>query len=164
MTHARFRNTAIGSGAIITLFVAAGIAAAPSRPWMDQTLPPQKRAELLVKRMTLDEKILEIHMMNTRDHPREVTAIERLGIPALKITNGPAGAGPGYSPHPQSATALPSALALAASRDPSLAEIFGRVAGGEAADRGEAVIEAPGLNIARVPQNGRNFEYFGEDP
>ena len=39
--------------------------------------------------MTLDEKFLEIRMIDTRDHPREVPAIERLGIPAFKITNGP---------------------------------------------------------------------------
>lgn len=141
-----------------------GAATAPGRPWMNRSRPPRKRAELLVKHMTLEEKILGIHMMNTRAHPREVQAIPRLGIPALKITNGPAGAGPGDSPHPQPATALPSALGLAASWDPSLARTFGRVAAREAADRGERVIEAPGLNITRVPQNGRNFEYFGEDP
>lgn len=114
--------------------------------------------------MTLDEKILEIHMMNVKEHPREVPAIERLGVPAFKITNGPAGAGPGDSPHPQPATALPAAIGLAASWDPTLAEQFGEVAASEAADRGEDVIEAPGVNITRVPQNGRNFEYFGEDP
>jgi beta-glucosidase len=135
-----------------------------ARPWMNRSLSPERRAELLVREMTLDEKILEIHMMNTKEHPREVAAIPRLGIPALEITNGPAGAGPGDSPHPVPATALPSALGLAASWDPALAETFGRVAAREAADRGERVIEAPGVNITRVPENGRNFEYFGEDP
>ena len=139
-------------------------ASAPSRPWMNTSLSPTRRAELLVHSMTLDEKVLEIHMMNIKEHPREVPAIERLGVPAFKITNGPAGAGPGDSPHPQPATALPSGLGLAASWDPTLAEKFGEVAASEAADRGEGVIEAPGVNITRVPQNGRNFEYFGEDP
>jgi beta-glucosidase len=150
------------------LFVApvpSNNAAAPQpRPWMNRSLTPTVRAELLVREMTLDEKILEIHMMDTREHPREVPAVERLGIPAFKITNGPAGAGPGDSRPTQPATALPSALALAASWDVSLAETFGRVAAQEVADRGEQLIEAPGVNIARVPQNGRNFEYFGEDP
>ena len=139
-------------------------AAAASRPWMNTSLSPRRRAALLVHAMTLDEKILEIHMMNVKEHPREVPAIERLGVPAFKITNGPAGAGPGDSPHPQPATALPAAIGLAASWDPTLAEKFGEVAASEAADRGEDVIEAPGVNITRVPQNGRNFEYFGEDP
>ena len=131
---------------------------------MNPSLSPVRRAELLVHEMTLDEKILEIHMMDTRDHPREVPAIERLGIPALKITNGPAGAGPGDARPTQPATALPSALALAASWNPQLANTFGRVAAEEVRARGEGLIEAPGVNIARVPQNGRNFEYFGEDP
>lgn len=131
---------------------------------MNESLSPRKRAELLAKQMTFAEKILEIHMMNIRAHPREVPAIPRLGIPALKITNGPAGIGPGDSPQHEPATALPSALGLAASWDPDLARTLGRIAAGESADRGERVLEAPGLNITRVPQNGRNFEYFGEDP
>jgi beta-glucosidase len=42
-----------------------------TRPWMDRSLPPEKRAELLVAQMTLDEKILEIHMLDVREHPRE---------------------------------------------------------------------------------------------
>ena len=123
-----------------------------------------KRAELLVKAMTLDEKIEQIHMADVKSRPREVPGIERLGIPTFKITNGPAGAGPGDSAVPVPATALPSALALSATWDPKLAAMFGQVAGRETADRGEHLIEAPGVNIIRVPQNGRNFEYFGEDP
>jgi beta-glucosidase len=138
--------------------------AAGTRPWMNPSLAPGQRAQLLVEQMTLDEKILQIHMINTREHPREVAPIPRLGIPALKITNGPAGAGPGDTPTAQPATALPAALALAASWDRTLAETFGRIAGAESAARGERVLEAPGVNIVRVPQNGRNFEYFGEDP
>lgn len=142
-----------------------GPAAAPAdRPWMNRALPPEQRAELLVRQMTLDEKILEIHMLNVREHPREVAGIQRLGIPVFKITNGPAGAGPGDSRSPQPATALPAALAVAASWDPRLADLFGQIAGQEVAARGEHLIEGPGLNIARVARNGRNFEYFGEDP
>ena len=137
---------------------------ADQRPWMNRSLAPRERAELLVKQMTLEEKILEIHMMNTREHPPEVPAIARLGVPALKITNGPAGAGPRDTPTAQPATALPAAIALAASWDRALAETFGRIAAAESAARGEHVLEAPGVNITRVPENGRNFEYFGEDP
>ncbi len=137
---------------------------AADRPWMNRSLPPERRAALLVGAMTLDEKIQEIHMLDVRDHPREVAGVERLGLPVFKITNGPAGAGPGDSRLPQPATALPSALGLSASWDPVLAAAFGRVAGQEVAARGEHLIEGPGLNITRVPQNGRNFEYFGEDP
>ncbi|HKR82627.1 MAG TPA: glycoside hydrolase family 3 C-terminal domain-containing protein [Terriglobales bacterium] len=137
---------------------------AAKRPWVNRSLSPEKRAELLVHAMTLDEKISQIHMRDVKEAPREVIGIDRLELPPFKISNGPAGAGPGDSRKPQPATALPSALALAAAWDPKLAETFGRVAAEEIASRGEHLLEAPGLNIARVPQNGRNFEYFGEDP
>jgi beta-glucosidase len=125
---------------------------------------PEERARQLVAQMTLDEKISQIHMLDVKAHPREVPGIERLGIPAFKITNGPAGAGPGDRSPTEPATALPAALALAASWDTALAERFGQLIGQEVAARGEHLLEAPGVNIARVPQNGRNFEYFGEDP
>src|SRR5436190_9526890 len=110
---------------------------------MDRTLAPEKRAELLIKAMTLDEKILEIHMLDVREHPREVAGIERLGIPVFRITNGPCGAGAGDSRAPQPATALPCAVALAASWDPELASTFGQIAAQEVAARGEHLIEGP---------------------
>lgn len=114
--------------------------------------------------MTLDEKVEQIHMANVKAHPREVPGIPRLGLPAFKVTNGPVGAGPGDSRIQAPATALPSALALSATWDPKLAAEYGSVAGRETADLGEQLIEGPGVNIARVPENGRNFEYLGEDP
>src|SRR5271170_6330714 len=135
-----------------------------SRPWNDPSLAPEDRAALLVKQMTLDEKILEIHMLNVKTHPREVAGIARLGIPVMKITNGPVGAGPGDFSPSKPATALPAGIALSASFDTDLAAQYGKVLGQEVADLGEHVLEGPGVNITRVPQNGRNFEYFGEDP
>ncbi|MFL6073159.1 MAG: glycoside hydrolase family 3 C-terminal domain-containing protein [Mycobacteriales bacterium] len=156
--------TAVAAALALAPLTAGRASADPARPWLNRALPPQVRATLLVGQMTLDEKILEIHMLDVPDHPREVAAIDRLGIPAMKITNGPAGAGPGDSQSPQPATALPSALAMSASWDPAMAAAFGRIAGQEVRDRGEDLLEAPGLNIARVPRNGRNFEYLGEDP
>lgn len=164
MNHIRIssRKTALLILIPILTFIKSN--SAQSKTWMNKNYSPHKRAELLVKQMTLDEKILEIHMMDIPEHPREVAGIERLGVPPLKITNGPAGAGPGDKKPTQPATALPAALALAASWDTTLADSFGYVAGLEVADRGEDLIEGPGVNITRVPQNGRNFEYFGEDP
>ena len=152
--------------ALLCLVPAHGQGTVQTRAWMDRTLAPGRRAELLVAAMTLDEKIEQIHMMDVPEHPREVPGIARLGVPVFKITNGPAGAGPGDAPKgtPQRATALPAAIALAASWDPDAARTFGHVAAREVADRGEHLLEAPGMNIARVPRNGRNFEYYGEDP
>src|SRR5689334_14925696 len=143
---------------------AAPAAPAAPRPWMNAALTPEERARMLVAQMTLDEKVLEIHMLDVPDHPREVAGIPRLGIPTFKITNGPAGAGPGDSQSTQKATALPSALGLSATWDPVQATAFGHIAGSEVSSRGENLLEAPGVNITRVPRNGRNFEYFGEDP
>ena len=157
---------------IICLAVTAGCVTQHSQsgitpvrgPWQNQSLPPGERAELLVQQMTLDEKISQVHMVDTKEHPREVAGVPRLGIPPFKITNGPLGAGPGDTKPALPATALPAALALAASWDPNLAREFGEIAGKEVVDHGDDLIEGPGLNITRVPQNGRNFEYFGEDP
>src|SRR5215472_15071847 len=85
---------------VVTLisFVIGGAAnesarAPQSAPWMNQTLSPLRSGELMVEQMTLDEMILHIHLFYTLVYPREVSAFPRLGIPALKITNAPAGAG-----------------------------------------------------------------------
>ena len=143
---------------------AAQSSAKYEHPWMNPLLPPEQRAQLLLKQMTLDEKISQIHMLDQKDHPREVAGIPRLGVPIFRITNGPAGAGPGDAKPTTPATALPAAIALSASWDPDLAKTWGHIAGEEVRDRAEHLIEGPGVNITRVPQNGRNFEYFGEDP
>lgn len=120
---------------------------------------------------------------------RHVTGIAELAIPTFRITNGPVGLGQndcvsvevakmplqdlGFGPvnigaytHPSSAkaTALPSAVAAAASFDPHVAGMYGEVIATEMHNLGLHVFEAPGVNLARLPILGRNFEYFGEDP
>jgi len=80
------------------------------------------------------------------------------------MTNGPAGAGPGNaSPQPK-ATGLPAPVALASTWDPKAAHRYGELEGEEARDLGVSLLEGPDVNIARVPQNGRTFEGYGEDP
>src|SRR2546423_3668635 len=165
MTRARIAFLAAGIlGASLAIPASVGSAAPADRPWMNTALAPADRAGLLVRARTLDEKVGQIHMLDVPEHPREVAGVSRRGTPAFKITNGPAGAGPGDSQGKQPATALPAALAMAASWNTAAATKFGTIAGQEVADRGEHLIEAPGVNITRVPRNGRNFEYFGEDP
>jgi beta-glucosidase len=119
---------------------------------------------------------------------RHVSGIAALDIPTFRISNGPVGVGQNdcVSPsvidrnasgifgasmaaaytHPTSAkaTALPSALSAAASFDPDVAAQYGDIIGSEMNDLALHVFEAPGLNLARLPILGRNFEYFGEDP
>ena len=132
-----------------------------------QSQTPDARARELVNKMTLDEKIQELHGIKNADHYRFVPGVSRLGIPGFQITNGPAGAGPGSNQSPATqakATALPAPISLAATWDIKLANLHGAVAAGEAKELGSGLLEAPTINIARVPQNGRTFEGYGEDP
>ena len=121
-----------------------------------------RRAREIVGQMTLDEKISQLHGIrdDAKGIYRWVPPVPRLGIPALQITNGPAGAGPGGTrpPRPQPpATALPSPIALAATWDRNVAREYGVIAGAESKAIGNGLLEAPTINIVRVPQNGRTF-------
>src|SRR6202161_2293998 len=115
----------------------------------------EKRVDSILSQMTLDEKIEIIGGTNdffTRP-------IARLGIPSLKMSDGPMGV------HDYGlTTAYPAGIALAASWDTEFAKRFGASMGKDARARGVHFILAPGMNIYRAPMNGRNFEYFGEDP
>jgi beta-glucosidase len=127
------------------------------------------RAKRLVARMTLQEKITEIHGLYDAQHYRVIPGIPRLGIPQLNVTNGPAGVGPGnMGPDGQGsqkqATAWPAPIALAASWDTNLSHEYGKLSGEETRSLGNNFLESPDVNIARVPQGGRVFESFGEDP
>lgn len=122
------------------------------------------RARALVARMTLDEKITELHGIQTPEISRFVPGVARLGIPGLHITNGPAGVGHGEQSPQLKTTALPAPIALAASWDIDLARAYGVVAAQETRDVGSELLEAPDINIIRVPQSGRAFESFTEDP
>jgi beta-glucosidase len=129
-----------------------------------QTNDYETRARQIVNQMTLDEKITELHGVGSKEHRRYVPPIPRLNIPALKVANGPCGVGPGDEHSQLPATALPAPISLAASWDVGLARRYGVIIGLEARDLGDDLLEGPDINIARVPQNGRTFEAFGEDP
>lgn len=126
------------------------------------------RAEELVKKLTLDEKISMVHgaeLFRTK-------GVERLGIPPLVMSDGPMGVRQDFEPsswHPIGTTAdqvtyLPCNSALAATWNRALAYDTGSVLGEETRGRGKDVILGPGVNIKRSPLCGRNFEYFSEDP
>jgi beta-glucosidase len=116
----------------------------------------------LVDTLSLAEKIELIH--GTLDPDGKATGYlsgnERVGIPPLRMVDGPLG----VRAMGERATAFPSSIALAASWRPDLAREFGAALGRETAAHGQDVILGPGVNIARVPQGGRNFEYYSEDP
>ncbi len=122
------------------------------------------RARKIVAQMTLPEKIAQMHGTQTKGVFRIVVGLPRLGIPDLLVTNGPAGFGPAGPGHEGKATALPAPIALAATWDLDAAHDYGVIEGSESLDWGNTFLEAPDINIARVPQNGRTFEAYGEDP
>ena len=137
--------------ALVVLSLAQWVLAQAKPPIMDV----EKRLDSILAKMTLEEKIEIIGGTNdffTRPIPR-------LGIPALKMSDGPMGV------HDYGlTTAYPAGIAMAASWDTQLGERFGASMGHDARARGVHFILAPGMNIYRAPMNGRNFEYFGEDP
>lgn len=146
---------------ICSLLVAAGAFAQQVHLPYEQAIT---RARRLVARMTLDEKIAQLHGIQDAAHYRFVPGLPQLGILPLQITNGPAGVGPGGAGPQKPATALPAPIALAASWDPQLSYTYGQIAGEEARSLSNNLLEAPDVNIARVPQGGRTFEGYGEDP
>jgi beta-glucosidase len=143
---------------IVWLF-SSGLSLAQSSPWMNTALTPEQRADLLVSQMTLDEKIAMVHGV-AGQYVGNGTNNARLGIPALHLQDGPAGVADGV----QNVTALPAPIALAASWDLALARQYGALAGAEARGKGVHVSLGPMINLVRVPQGGRAFETFGEDP
>ena len=116
------------------------------------------KVDALIARMTLEEKIQMLHGAFRRGFIGYVPAIPRLGIPELALTDGPAGVrhGPG--------TAFPAPVALAATWDRALARDYGAALGAETKAKGQNILLGPMVNIVRVPEGGRNFETFGEDP
>ncbi|MEV7594294.1 glycoside hydrolase family 3 C-terminal domain-containing protein [Streptomyces sp. NPDC090085] len=120
------------------------------------------RIDSLLERLTLDEKTALLH--GARDpaplgQAGYVPGVRRLGIPPLRLADGPAGVRVA-----RRATALPAPVLLASAFDPALAREYGRVLGREGRALGQDVLLAPMVNLIRTPYAGRNFETFSEDP
>jgi len=165
--------------AALALISAASIAAAQNsdRPWMNPSLSPEERADLVLTQLTLDEKLALLHGNGMAHAPQwqmplsnltnggagYVEGVKRLGIPSLVISDAgygvrDSGANGRYS------TAMPSSLGAAASWDPDSACEFGTVIGKELRAQGFNMTLGGGVDLVREPRNGRNFEYAGEDP
>jgi beta-glucosidase len=114
------------------------------------------RVDALLKKMTLEQKIDYIGGTGFA-----VRAVPSLGIPALEMSDGPLGV---RSQKKFPSTTYAAGIGLAATWDPQLAEQVGAGIGSDARARGIHFMLGPGVNIYRAPMNGRNFEYFGEDP
>jgi beta-glucosidase len=147
-----------------------------SEPWMDTTLSPDARADLVIKQMTLDEKISLLHgtglkglgplsplALSSNGGAGYVVGVPRLGIPDIQMSDAAYGVRESGK-NGRYATALPSNVGAAASWDLDAAFAYGSLIGCELRDQGYNMSLGGGVNIAREPRNGRTFEYMGEDP
>ena len=168
-TIVRFRIPAVCA---IALTLGASLLAtvtlrAQAPAYLDATKPVDARANDLLGRLTLEEKVSLVHAQANFS----VAGVPRLGIPDLWMDDGPLGVraetGEGFRDANRDddfATAMPAAIGLAASFDTNLARAYGAVIGQEAKQRGKNIMLGPSLNIQRTPLGGRSFEYMGEDP
>jgi beta-glucosidase len=140
--------------------VAGSAAASQLAARVAQSSPPSRaasesRIDSLLSQMTMEEKI---DLLGGTDF-FYVRGVPRLGVPRFKLADGPLGVR-NYGP----ATTMAAGIALAATWNPDLAERVGKEIGRDARAKGVHFLLGPGVNIYRAPMNGRNFEYFGEDP
>ncbi len=170
--------------AAAALFAAAPTASAqfprqgppPHYAWSDQSLSPDQRADMVLKEMTIDEKISLLHGQGfsfgqqRSPGPTEsnggagyTPAIPHLGIPAIQMADSAYGVTRGAFMGRYS-TALPNNLGAASSWDPQAAFEYGQLIGRELRDQGYSMTLGGGVNLPREPRNGRTFEYQGEDP
>jgi beta-glucosidase len=157
-------------------FSQPGVAPKVDRPWMNQSLSPDERANLVLKQMTIDEKIQLLH---GNGMPQEepltpltalsnrgvgyVAGIERLGIPGIDMSDAAYGVR-SSGVNGRYSTALPANVAAAASWDTDAAFEYGALIGRELRAQGFNMSLGGGVDITREPRNGRTFEYLGEDP
>ncbi len=145
-------------------------------PWMNVSLSPDQRADMVVHKMTLDEKLQLVNGTGwgvLREGDRVparsnfgagfLDGIDRLGIPDINEADSAVGIRMAAL-QSRYATLLPSAIGAASSWDPDSAFLYGAVIGRELRAQGYNMSIGGGVNITREPRNGRNFEYAGEDP
>jgi beta-glucosidase len=138
-------------------------------PYKNTSLPVDQRVSDLLKRMTIEEKAT----MLAGSGWMESAPIPRLGIPAIKMADGPLGVRSwlGSSAITNAAnapkitsTSFPSGVAMAATWNPELVRREGQAIAQETKALGRDMILGPTVNINRIPLWGRNFEGYGEDP
>jgi beta-glucosidase len=149
------------------------------KAWMNKKLTAEQRTDLVLKEMTMDEKLKLVFGYFGHDAPWKnfkrpvesypqsagfIYGVPRLGIPNIWEADAGIGVASQGGPIVREATALPSGIATAATWDLKTAYAGGAMIGSEARAFGFNVLLAGGVNIMREPRNGRNFEYGGEDP
>ena len=163
----------------MTLIASAvsAVAQDADRPWMNKSLSAGERAELVLKQMTLDEKLALLHGNGMANNPTwtmpltpganggagYVEGVKRLGIPPLVISDAAYGVRDS-GVNGRYATAMPSNIGAASGWDPQSACEYGEVIGRDLRAQGFNMTLGGGVNLTREPRNGRTFEYAGEDP
>ncbi len=185
MNHSSRRAVArIAASAILALtcLTISGIAQRPQHPpkptgpWMNAALSADERADLVLKELTLDEKIALLHGVGMpTDEPVTpenadsnrgvgyVVGVPRLGIPGIDMSDAAYGVR-SSGVNGRYSTALPANVAAAASWDTDAAYEYGALIGRELRAQGFNMSLGGGVNLTREPRNGRTFEYLGEDP
>ncbi len=167
------------SFAILSLLLSSAVsqnASGQARPWMNTSLSPDERASLVVKEMTIDEKISMLHgtgmqglspmsplAIHSNGGAGYVPATPRLGIPAIQMSDAAYGVR-SSGENGRYSTALPADIAGAATWDLEGAYSYGALIGRELRAQGYNMTLGGGMNLTREPRNGRTFEYMGEDP
>src|SRR5262245_45219883 len=180
MTNARTGLSWLARLSLVPLIIGAVSTAA-----FAQGASPEARAIATEQKMTDDERFgmiysLMVYVLSAKDFSQKrdprvpesvpqiagwVKGVPRLGVPDLLLTDAGLGiTNPFGARKGDSATALPSAQALAATFNPQLAYESGAILGREARAHGFNVVLGGGMNLARDPRHGRNFEYLSEDP
>ena len=159
----------ISTIAIALMLATTTASAQKAKPiYLDNNAPLEERVEDALSRMTLHEKIQVIHAQSKFTS----AGVPRLGIRQLNMDDGPHGVREElewntWSPAKwtnDSIVAFPSLTCLAATWNRDLAALYGNALSEEFAFRGKDILLGPGVNMARLPLNGRAFEYMGEDP
>ncbi len=135
----------------------------PAQSWTNTTLSASQRASLLLAQMTFSEKAAMVYGVagpTGSNYVGNIANNTRLGIPWLFLNDGPAGLRLSDS----STTAFPAPITLAATWDTALARQYGSQIGAQCRGKGVAVLLGPMMNMARVYEDGRAFEGYGEDP
>lgn len=138
---------------ILSILISNAFAQTPI--YKNPTASIEARVNDLLLKMTLEEKI--DYLGGYQEF--YIRPVERLGIPAIKLSDGPLGVR-NYGP----ATSYPAGIELASTWNTDLVNKVGHALGRDAHARGVQILLGPGINIYRSPLNGRNFEYYGEDP
>ncbi len=139
---------------VVAVVLAAAMTAGAQAPAADSAAIEQ-RAQAMVKRLTLEQKI---RLLGGEDSVW-AKGEPAVGFPRLKMSDGPIGAR-----FWGATTAYTAGIGMAATWDPELAERVGAAIGNDARARGVHILLGPAVNIYRAPMTGRNFEYYGEDP